>query len=82
MVTVATVPRVTAHAELTYLWHEAPVAGYLEVAKIHGFLVCALVQECDGCLLTDLPAVRPGRADRQDPLGRPVAAPQPAGYAD
>jgi hypothetical protein len=44
---------VTADAEVSYLWHESPVAGHLEIAKVYGFLVCpdtgrVLVQECDG----------------------------------
>jgi 8-oxo-dGTP diphosphatase len=58
--------RVTAHAELTYRWHEAPAAGHLEVAKVHGFLVCpgtgrALVQEF--CESSSLPGGSPEPAD-------------------
>jgi 8-oxo-dGTP diphosphatase len=60
------VPRVAAHAELSYRWHAAQVAGHLEVAKVHGFLVCpdtgrALVQECGGCF--SLPGGSPEPAD-------------------
>jgi 8-oxo-dGTP diphosphatase len=49
----ATVRRVTADVEVSYLWHESPVAEHLEIAKVYGFLICpmtgrALVQECNG----------------------------------
>jgi hypothetical protein len=62
----ATVRRVTAAVEVSYLWHESPVAEHLEVAKVHGFLICpdtgrALVQECDGSF--NLPGGSPEPAD-------------------
>lgn len=50
-----TVRRVTADAEVSYLWHESPVAGHLKIAKVHGFLICpvtgrALVSRARGHL--------------------------------
>jgi ADP-ribose pyrophosphatase YjhB (NUDIX family) len=62
----ATVRRVTADAEISYLWRQSPVAGGLKIAKVHGFLVCpvtgrALVQEyCGGF---SLPGGSPEPAD-------------------
>ena len=44
---------VAADVEVSYLWHESPVAEHLKIAKVHGFLICpvtgrAIVQECNG----------------------------------
>jgi 8-oxo-dGTP diphosphatase len=54
-------------SEVRFLWHEAPVPRQLEIAKVHGFLVCpvtgrALVQEYGGDF--SLPGGSPEPADR------------------
>lgn len=62
----ATVRRMTAAVDVSYLWHEAPVPGGLEIAKVYGFLVCPgtariLVQEDNGSF--NLPGGSPEPVD-------------------
>jgi len=69
------VRRVTADAEVTYLWRESPVAEHLEIAKVHGFLICpdtgrALVQECDGRFSLPGGSPEPADADLSAALAR------------
>jgi 8-oxo-dGTP diphosphatase len=56
----------TAGVDASYLWHESPVAGHLQIAKVYGFLVCpvtgrALVQEHGGSF--NLPGGSPEPCD-------------------
>jgi len=57
---------VAADVDVSYFWHEAAVPPGLEIAKVHGFLICAdtarvLAQECEGSF--NLPGGSPEPAD-------------------
>jgi 8-oxo-dGTP pyrophosphatase MutT (NUDIX family) len=71
----ATVRRVTADVEVSYLWRESPVATDLKIGKVHGFLICpdtgrALVQECDGRFSLPGGSPEPDDADLSATLAR------------
>jgi 8-oxo-dGTP diphosphatase len=75
---VATVRSVTDDVELSYRWHESPVAGHLEIAKVYGFLICpdtgrALVQECEGSFSLPGGSPEPADADLSATLVREAA---------
>jgi ADP-ribose pyrophosphatase YjhB (NUDIX family) len=66
---------VTADVDVSYLWHESPVAGHLQIAKVYGFLICpvtgrALVQEHGGTFSLPGGGPEPDDADLSASLRR------------